>query len=1037
MQKTASRFLGIVFIFFLIVFPLYAMPPLNGGPVPDFPPGVNEPSANAPARDEAQIEGEWNFLLILVDFEDYPWNNQDDENFDNEQLLYDVEHFQEMMFSDNSFAYPGSESEYTGSMRDYYNEISGGMYTVAGVATRWRRAPRPYSYYVGDNYGTGRYPNNSQRLVEDIIEIVDEDVDFSEYDNDGDGIVDALAFVHAGPGAEEFGRNEVGAQYIWSHKWSIWNGEQYDGVEVQDYNMNPQSGTIGVFCHEFGHSLGLPDLYDIDYSSVGVGEYALMGSGGWNARPGDPPGTSPAHMIGWSKHELGWVEMINVEENMPDVEIAPIVNEPIIYRLWTNGDDRSEQYFLIENRRQLGFDAGLVRRQIGNDLPAPEGLLITHIDESRRGNRNEDNADETHRLLDIEEASVVWLNGRPVENMDLPRGGDNRKLYNSNRGDNGDLFPGFAEVNDDTTDWAGDRNKDKFGISSVPSSAGYSGRPSMVEVENIRLEGENVIAGLNVEVPDLPVLFIAAHSIDDSDGGNDNDNADPGETIELAISLENIGGQDGVSVSANIMYEGYLAEIEAGETEFPDIPAGQVRMSDDAFVINISEDVQLESVINFTINIVCNEDIEYSYLFGLEIIPEHEWYKYADNPVLSGDEGNWDKNITSPALGGGEDELQCWYVGYNNDLNPPSFGSIGYAESLDGGLTWTKDEDPVIVPDDADWMNGGVFGIGVMSLPGMERIMLIDARHIAGQDTELVIGMAVSENGEDWEALPDPVIEADGQLIRFIQPSQLAVFPYMDGVYGCLFPAVTIQGAALAFAMTEDLENWQINPMMMIPASGDRERFDAQSVSFPEIYMVDENEPIRILYGGLASQDHVWRLGLYLTDGYNIEAHDGLEEYGAILVPGGGWDGEEDLLGGRYFQFNGQLRMLYTGGTPDRTASAVGLAVKDLNVLSVPDDSFAGSLKPRTIFLDPAYPNPFNDQARLVYRIGRPGMVKLSVFDVHGRLVKNLIDQKQSAGSYQTVWNGLNSAGAKVSSGVYFVRLGGGESVYRKVVLIR
>ncbi len=154
---------------------------------------------------------------------------------------------------------------------------------------------------------------NSQGLARHAVDAANNNVDFSDFDNDGDGEVDALFIVHAGPGAEVFGRNEVGANYIWSHKWQF-PAVRLDGVTASSYAMQPESGAISVFCHEFGHLLGLPDLYDIDYSSQGIGEWGLMGKGTWCHREGDLPGTCPSHMIGWSKIQLGWAEVLMLQK---------------------------------------------------------------------------------------------------------------------------------------------------------------------------------------------------------------------------------------------------------------------------------------------------------------------------------------------------------------------------------------------------------------------------------------------------------------------------------------------------------------------------------------------------------------------------------------------------------------------------------------------------------------------------------------------------------------------------------------------------
>jgi immune inhibitor A len=151
-----------------------------------------------------------------------------------------------------------------------------------------------------------------------------------------------------------------------------------DGKHVFEYCIQPEYWsspgdiTLGVFAHELGHLLfGLPDLYDTDYSSKGVGKWSLMAGGSWNGPGG--MGGSPGHLDAWNRIQCGFAAAINVTSNVtgraiPDVETN---SSGAITRLWTNGMS-GNQYFLIENRRKTGYDAY---------LPS-EGLLIWHIDEN-------------------------------------------------------------------------------------------------------------------------------------------------------------------------------------------------------------------------------------------------------------------------------------------------------------------------------------------------------------------------------------------------------------------------------------------------------------------------------------------------------------------------------------------------------------------------------------------------------------------------------------------------------------------------------
>ena len=184
------------------------------------------------------------------------------------------------------------------TVRNYYKEVS---YQKLDIITLdlpsslgWYTDPETYAYYVDGQYGWGDYPQNAQKLVEDLVVIADPYVDFSQYDNDSDGSVDALMVVHAGSGAELTGNPND----IWSHTWGLNDPQFVDGVWVYSYSMEPEyyqypwgDMTPGIFCHELGHTFGLPDLYDYDYDSRGIGDWSLMAFGSWNG----PLGGSPAH----------------------------------------------------------------------------------------------------------------------------------------------------------------------------------------------------------------------------------------------------------------------------------------------------------------------------------------------------------------------------------------------------------------------------------------------------------------------------------------------------------------------------------------------------------------------------------------------------------------------------------------------------------------------------------------------------------------------------------------------------------------------
>lgn len=865
---------------------IFAMPPLDGNWEPDYPPGVNIPDHRALSRDDADLEGEWRCLVILVDFEDYPWDYQEDENFPNEGRIYTQDHFNSMLFSTEEYQHPGSENDFTGSMRDYYLEISGGVFETVGVITRWYRAPQPLSYYCNhdgeedtdDDYGFGEYPHNVQKLVEDVLELADEDVDFSEYDNEDIGVLDGLFIVHAGPGAEAQERNP---NYIWSHKWQIAMQER-DGVLIFTYSMEPQDGTIGVFCHEYGHVLGIPDLYDTDYSSQGIGDWGLMSGGSWGHRAGDPPGSSPVHMCAWSKLRLEWVELINITERTEDVEIAPVEDGNPVYRLWTEGDLESDEYFLLENRRRIGFDASLTTRQIRGELPAPEGLLITHIDDDIGRNN-----DELHRLVDIEEASPIYINDRPLENLDgnlEDRGEYN--LYNPHRGDDGDLWPGFSEHNEDSTEWTGDRDHDRFGSFTIPSSCNYNDRPSLVEVYDIRSDGDNVVCSFSVDAGNEPFPCLSEYRISDAEGGNDNGILEPGETFELWITVENVGRATARGFMAALEYDGDLVSIETDFIGIGDIPPGETVQPQNPFIVNISEDAPIQARLDFLLTIFDEDDHIFPYHINLEMRPPHEWFKHPDNPVLAGSNGEWNEDgVRYPAVVVEDDTLKCWFVGSAYRADPPVLGSVGYAWSIDGGINWTQWNEPVLTPDqDLEWM-WEIISVGVMSFGRgyLMAILAVDRARIA------YVGIAASEDGSDWNMAEEPIlIGGDGWTSELYSAGQVSIFLFGQMI-GVAFTGFDDRDQiGIGFALSADLVNWTINNDLILRPTQNRSDFDSRYVYSPDVTF--RVQDVRILYSGY-SEDTVSRLGVAYTDGVNLTRYGGLETGGAVLEPDEGtWD---------------------------------------------------------------------------------------------------------------------------------------------------
>jgi immune inhibitor A len=423
-----------------------------------------------------------NLLLILVEFTDNPAD----------QVSHPPEAYDDIMFSSGVIP--------TGSLVEYYQEISYGAFTPAGTVTVWITAPHPYTYYSDGNYGTGSYPNNSQGLLEDCVNMLDLTIDFSQFDNNGDGYAEGIFLVHAGPGAEETGDPDD----IWSHAW-YYEVETDDGTLTGRYSVEPEEHydgsmiAIGVYCHEYGHVLGMPDLYDTDGSSEGVGVYCLMASGSWGALPGNPE--RPTHMSAEMKRRLGWLTPTEVTGNLIDLVIPPVETVPICYQIYNDSDP--DEYFLIENRAKIGFDS-LFR--------GDGGLAIWHVDWDGW------QSDETHRYVALEQADG---------NGDLERDhGTGNRHPRTNRGDAGDLYPGAT-------------NNTYFSFSSDPSSRSYASTGGFATIDDISHHGDSMIVDV-YKTPDVPIYRIWWIQVSDDIEGyssNNNNEADSGEVVDLLVGL--------------------------------------------------------------------------------------------------------------------------------------------------------------------------------------------------------------------------------------------------------------------------------------------------------------------------------------------------------------------------------------------------------------------------------------------------------------------------------------------------------------------
>lgn len=430
--------------------------------------------ADRPARVSGQVEaitGVGKLPVALVDFSD----NQAASHLTSQA-------YRDMLFKKD---HPIG----AGSLADYFSEQSGGLFNVQGtVSSQWYRMPRTYATYEGAENGLQVTQPNAETLARDAAVAMDADVNFCEFDTDGDGFVDVFTVIHAGPGAEETASDGPGSgQGIWSHMYSLWpayttndtcsNGSR---VKIGTYTMQPAEHlrpedaapgaptgliSIGVFVHEFAHAIGLRDLYDIDYSSGGgVGTWDVMAAGAYGFDGLEA--WRPTPLGAFNKVELGWAIPKKLRRDTSSVTF-PSSDKPRtgaftgIYQLFPQGRDGNESFLVEARSPESPWSARM-----------PSGLLVWRVNEANRRDDNSDNADDTARLVEVVEADGIRSLGAPYRVSDP-------------RGNSGDMFPGAT-------------NRTFFDSTTAVNSRLANGSLSSIALRDIAMTSTGPIADLFV-----------------------------------------------------------------------------------------------------------------------------------------------------------------------------------------------------------------------------------------------------------------------------------------------------------------------------------------------------------------------------------------------------------------------------------------------------------------------------------------------------------------------------------------------------------
>lgn len=347
------------------------------------------------------------------------------------------------------------------SVYQYFVDQSNGKYTPQFDLYGIYDLPQTRSFYGSNRSGIDKELGT---MIVDAVNKAGDEIDWSLYDNDSDGLADVCIVVYAGVGEAQ--ASYTVRESVWPCQWDLTEAYQYgyssegpmlrNGVTIDKFAVfneiagSSDSGStmdgIGTFCHEFSHCLGLPDFYDTNYRYYGMGNWSLMNSGCYNG--GAVDGDTPIGYSAYEKNFMGWIDLINPRANKQYT--LPVFNNKSLetdQAIKIVSDLNSDEYFILENRKRQGWDLY---------MPS-DGLLITHFTYLADRWVNNSVNDEAIQL-----ATII-----PADNSC------------SDYSEDGDLFPnGTKDSFTDTSTPAAKLNMLANGtLATSAGGAGYLGKP--------------------------------------------------------------------------------------------------------------------------------------------------------------------------------------------------------------------------------------------------------------------------------------------------------------------------------------------------------------------------------------------------------------------------------------------------------------------------------------------------------------------------------------------------------------------------------
>ena len=323
------------------------------------------------ATETGKFMGKKRGLIILVEFNKRSATSTPARTF----TLGNAAQYYDRVANEKDFTDP--EIGFKGSVYDYFLAQSYGQFEFNFDVVGPYRLPNPYNYYGQDN-GT-MLDTHLGQLIYDACDWANDDVDFTQYDWDGDGTVDQVFILYAGQGQNVNGED---TGLIWPQEGTLnafgsdQKPFQMDGVTIDNFACSCELGEegridgIGTICHEFSHCFGLPDMYDkgtFGATTLSYGTYVwdLMNMGNYLDN-----GYQPAGYTAYQRAFCGWMTLKELKDTQDIQRMQPLAVAPEAYIIYNEG--HRDEYYIVENRQQTGCDAG---------LPG-SGLLISHVDYS-------------------------------------------------------------------------------------------------------------------------------------------------------------------------------------------------------------------------------------------------------------------------------------------------------------------------------------------------------------------------------------------------------------------------------------------------------------------------------------------------------------------------------------------------------------------------------------------------------------------------------------------------------------------------------